>query len=161
MRLRRNLPYWLLLAGSCLWMAAIWLAPWAAEQGWPLARWLYAFFSPVCHQNPDRSLICFGGPLAACHRCTGLYAGFIGGLVLLPSLRSLRELLLKAPKLSMIPVALLVADVFLWPNTPPSRFVTGFLAAFPFSLFVWAAGEQLYSSYVHSGIEEPTCHPTS
>lgn len=161
MRLTRNLPYWFLLSGSCLWIAAVWLAPWAAERAWPVAGWLYSFFSPICHQNPDRSFFCFGHPLATCHRCFGLYLGFTAGLLLLPDLHRLRRLLLEAPRTSLLLAAPMAADVFLWANTPTSRFLTGLVAAFPVSVFVWAAAEQLYRSYSDSKIEEPRCHPTS
>jgi len=42
--------------------------------------WLRIVFAPVCHQIAERSLVLFGGSLAVCARCTGLYLGGILGL---------------------------------------------------------------------------------
>ncbi len=37
-------------------------------------------YAPLCHQMGERSLVLFGGPLAVCARCTGLYLGAVLGL---------------------------------------------------------------------------------
>lgn len=148
MRLERRLPYWTLVTGSLVWVALVWLAPWARAQGWPGAGWLYAFFAPVCHQRPERSFHCFGFQLAACHRCVGLYIGFVAGLLALPYLHRLRAFLLARSRVILLFFAPLVIDValFKW-NVPMSRFATGLVAAFPVGLFVWAAAEQLSIQY--------------
>lgn len=145
MELRRNLPYWALVAGSLLWIALVLLAPWARSRGLAAAPFLYAFFAPICHQIPGRSFYCFAAPLAVCHRCFGLYLGFLGGLLVLPYLHRLRERLLEKPREILVWFAPMLIDVLLrgW-NVPASRFVTGFVAAFPVGLFVWAAATQLY-----------------
>ena len=36
---------------------------------------IFLFFSPVCHQDPARSFWVFGGPVAVCARCLGIYLG--------------------------------------------------------------------------------------
>lgn len=147
-RLERDLPYWLLVAGSLAWLGLVVLAPWARSQEWPGGVLLYALFSPICHQNPGRSFQCFGFPLAVCHRCVGLYAGFTAGLLVLPYLERLRRFLLARSRVILIFFAPLAIDValFKW-NVPTSRFVTGLVAAFPVGLFVWAAAEQLSTQY--------------
>jgi uncharacterized membrane protein len=53
-------------------------APWL---GSPL---LYAMFSVVCHQQPERTLWMAGAPLAVCARCTGIYAGALLGMLVRP-----------------------------------------------------------------------------
>ena len=42
------------------------------------------FFSPFCHQQPDRSFMIAGQPLAVCVRCTGIYTGFFLGVIGIP-----------------------------------------------------------------------------
>jgi uncharacterized membrane protein len=147
-RLERRFPYWLLVTGSLAWLALAVLAPWARSQDLPGAGLLYAFFAPICHQLPERSFHCFGHPLAACHRCVGLYAGFSAGLLVLPYLHGLRAFLLARSRVILFFFAPLAVDValFAW-NVPMSRFATGLVAAFPVGLFVWAAAEQLSTQY--------------
>jgi len=43
---------------------------------------LRMIYSPLCHQMPERSLTVWGGPMAVCARCTGLYLGGAVGLLL-------------------------------------------------------------------------------
>lgn len=37
------------------------------------------FFSPICHQQADRSFAIGGYPIAVCARCAGIYGGFAAG----------------------------------------------------------------------------------
>lgn len=148
MRLERNLPYWLLVGASLVWVGLVFLAPWARSRGWAGAGLLYGLFDPVCHQIPGRSFWCFGHPAAACHRCTGLYMGLVVGLLGLPYLHSLRELLVARPRLMLLFFAPLAVDwALLGINTWLDRFVTGLIAAFPVGLFVWIAVAQLYQKH--------------
>lgn len=39
-------------------------------------------FALVCHQRPDRSFVMFGGRVAVCARCLGIYLGAAVGLLL-------------------------------------------------------------------------------
>lgn len=145
MRLERNLPYWLLVGASLTWVGLVFLAPWARSRGWAGADLLYALFDPVCHQMPWRSFWCFGHPLGACHRCTGLYMGFTLGLLTLPYLPKLRQFLLERSRLILLFFLPMFVDAMLLGiNTYLSRFLTGLVAAFPVGLFVWAAASQLY-----------------
>ncbi len=61
-----------------------------------VASSIYQFFSPLCHQLDSRSFSLFGHPLAVCARCTGIYLGFLAGLVTL--LLTLKEPLRAIPK---------------------------------------------------------------
>ena len=65
----------LLLAATTAWCVAIAAAPMSESP------WLHAFFSAICHQNPDRSWALGGESLAVCIRCASIYAGFLAGLV--------------------------------------------------------------------------------
>lgn len=70
---------------SALWgclCAGIVAAPLLAAHSHPgAAGVLYLFFSPVCHQIPERSFSLAGHAFAVCHRCFGIYLGlFLGSL---------------------------------------------------------------------------------
>src|SRR6056297_1218175 len=45
-------------------------------------------FQHLCHQLPGRSFEVGGVPLAVCHRCVGIYAGLLGGVLSLPVIRN-------------------------------------------------------------------------
>jgi len=47
------------------------------------------FFSPVCHQQAERTFHICNHPMAVCARCSGIYFGFLGGLILYPLLSRL------------------------------------------------------------------------
>jgi uncharacterized membrane protein len=144
MKLERNWGYWLLVLGASLWCSAVLLAPAARAAGWPIAEGLYGLFRPICHQLPDRSFVCFKGPLAACHRCFGLYLGFLSGLLLFPYLQGLRSWILREPIRILLFFAPMLVDVALGRfNQTWDRFATGWLAGFPVSLLLWAAAAQL------------------
>jgi uncharacterized membrane protein len=55
-----------------------WLLTHWPEPGFALQRG----FALVCHQQPDRSFILFGGTVAVCARCLGIYLGAVVGLLL-------------------------------------------------------------------------------
>lgn len=154
MKLRKDLTYWPLVGASLLWVGLTLLAPFSRSRGGELGEWIYAFFAPLCHQIPERSFHCWGEPLAACHRCMGLYIGFTVGLLLLPFWHRLRRSLLDHPRWLLAFAAPMVIDALFLPNTPVTRFGTGFLAAFPIGLFLWAAATQLIN-------RDPTADPPS
>lgn len=142
--MRRGLPYFVLFAGSLAWIALVFLAPWARQQGLSWGGLLHACYAPICHQLPQRSFHLWSFPLAVCHRCLGLYVGFAFGLAVLPFWQRFQELLLKQPRLLLAFFVPMGIDVMLLSrNVPISRFTTGLIAAFPVGLFVWTALEQL------------------
>lgn len=125
---------WLIVAtGTVLLCGLIVVAPVALGTGhnW-IAFTIYAGFSKVCHQLPDRSFFLSGHPLAVCSRCTGLYAGFCASLLLYPLARSLRSVETPARKWLFWAAAPMAIDVGLQflgirDNTHSSRFFTGAL----------------------------------
>lgn len=76
-----------LIAGVLLWCGLIAGAPLIAEHSPGTAALIRLFFAPVCHQQADRCFRVADRPLAVCARCTGIYAGFLTGVLLLPALR--------------------------------------------------------------------------
>lgn len=46
-----------------------------------LALALQRGFALVCHQHPERSIVFFGGSVAVCARCLGIYLGAAAGLL--------------------------------------------------------------------------------
>ncbi|MBM3311040.1 MAG: DUF2085 domain-containing protein [Candidatus Aminicenantes bacterium] len=134
--------YAALAVGSAVWVAAVLAAPYFWSRDCRFSLVLYACFSPVCHQMPERSFWLFGHPLAVCARCFGIYAGFLAGLAAYPFVRGFRP----APPpgvrtilLFSLPVAVDTAAQFLglWKTAAAGRFATGALwgAILPF-LFV-------------------------
>jgi uncharacterized membrane protein len=81
-----------LLLVSFVWLAAIIAAPYLlAKNHLTSSLILYQCFSAICHQIPERSFHYLGYPLGVCSRCTGIYGGFLAGLLLYPLLRNIRD----------------------------------------------------------------------
>ncbi len=123
---------WLLtLAGTAVWLAAIFAAPWLMARGAPgAARFVYGIFAPVCHQIADRCFTWRGQPLAVCGRCLGIYAGFALGLALYPLVRGFGRLALPQARLFValtLPMALDAGGgiLGLWRSPIGLRFATG------------------------------------
>lgn len=75
----------LALVGTGALLAAVVAPPFLS----PVARApLMAGFHALCHQLPERSFFVDGVQLAACHRCTGIYAGLVLGVLTLPFWRA-------------------------------------------------------------------------
>jgi len=123
--------YLLSAVGTVIWLATIFLAPWLAGRGaLGASRVVYAVFSPVCHQIPERCFQLQGHPLAVCGRCLGIYAGFAAGLLLYPFLRGFATVKLPSGRLFLLltlPMALdAVAGILgLWASPIGVRFATG------------------------------------
>jgi uncharacterized membrane protein len=131
---REHKGYVSVLVASCIWLALIVAAPWLAARGSSTAAGLvYAIFSGVCHQRPDRSLFLFGHQLAVCARCSGIYAGGLAGMLFYPLVRRLNNETLPWRGWIVVAALPMIIDAIggllgLFPNTFLSRFVTGALA---------------------------------
>lgn len=145
LRMRKPIQLALLLAVAA-WIGLIFAAPYSRQAGWPGSSLIYLFFHQICHQLPERSFSLFGHPLAVCHRCLGIYLGFAAGLLLVGVRLRLWKALERQPRLLMLFWIPMAVDVFLLPNVWWSRFLTGWLAAFPVAYFVQRAAEQLFGS---------------
>jgi uncharacterized membrane protein len=89
---RSRVIYSSLLLLSFVWLGAIVAAPYLlAKNHLTSAVLLYQSFSAICHQIPERSFQYGGYHLGVCSRCTGIYGGFLAGLLLYPLLRNIRN----------------------------------------------------------------------
>ena len=119
-----------LWGGLC---ALIIAAPFLMALAQPLpAALIYFFFSPVCHQQPERSFVLMGYSLAVCHRCFGIYAGLWAGCVIrLPARFVYRSPLWRRVIVTAGAVPLLLDALLpmagLWTGNSMSRFFTGLL----------------------------------
>jgi len=68
-------------------------------------------FALVCHQRPERSFIIFGGTIAVCSRCLGIYLGAVCGLLFRTSRSVALRLLIVAVALNLLDAASEVAGL--------------------------------------------------
>jgi len=67
------------VAAISAWCLLILLTPLLVEKAPAVSFFLYLFYSPICHQLPERSFFVFGHQLPVCARCTGIYFGALLG----------------------------------------------------------------------------------
>jgi uncharacterized membrane protein len=108
---------------------ALALSPLAAPllaQSHPLfALLIRSFFSRLCHQDPARSFIVEGSPVAVCVRCLGIYCGAALASVMGMGKAPAKRLLAIALLLNVFDVATAVLH---WHgNLPLPRFLLGVL----------------------------------
>jgi uncharacterized membrane protein len=125
---------WIIVATFTLaFVSLVVIAPVARARGFDFSSLLiYEAFSKVCHQVSARSFFIEGHPFAVCARCTGIYFGFAGVVLLYPLTRSLNNVEAPARKWLIAAIALTALDFALdffglWSNTHLSRSVTGAL----------------------------------
>lgn len=96
------------------------------------ASQIYRTFSYVCHQISDRSFHLAGQKFAVCSRCTGIYAGLAGAVLVYPLTRPLKQTQTPGLFWLFLAAAPLAIDWSLgyfsiWQNNHASRFTTGAL----------------------------------
>lgn len=131
---RNRIVYVVVLLFSLVWCASIFSIPFLAE-GNALSRkasgFITLFFSPVCHQIPDRSFHIVGHTLAVCSRCTGIYIGFLFGVMLYPCFRDFGKSTLPPQWILLVGILPIAVEVLfslcriIHPNNL-CRFLTGF-----------------------------------
>ncbi len=119
------------------------LCAWAVAHG-ASPRWRL-WFRVMCHGIESRCLTIFGVPMPICARCAAIYVGLLAGIagfLILPMLeeRMMRMMVL----LSALPMAFdgITQAVRLRESTNDLRLITGFIAAFAFSLWAMTAVEE-------------------
>ncbi|MBU6997442.1 MAG: DUF2085 domain-containing protein [Theionarchaea archaeon] len=96
---------------------------------------MYLFFSPVCHQLPQRSFHIAGHQLPVCARCTGIYLGALIGSSVASGTSPPRWVLMAA----VFPLVLDGGTQLLFRESNNIlRLATGLAAGFVASLYVYA-----------------------
>jgi uncharacterized membrane protein len=89
------------------------------------AMLIRSFFSRLCHQDPARSFVIAGSPVAVCVRCLGIYCGVALGMFLRLRKASAFLLLAVAMLLNLLDVG---SGMLHWHgNLPMTRFWLGLL----------------------------------
>lgn len=145
--------YVALLLVSIGWLAVIFAAPIMMANGHQMISLvIYQSLSAVCHQIPERSFHLEGLPLGVCSRCTGIYAGFIFGLMIYPLARKLTDDRMP-PRLWMMLAALPSLVDFgggyigLLNNTFISRAATGALLGAVAAFFILPGFVSIFSDF--------------
>ena len=117
---------------------------------------IYLLFSCICHQIPERCFTLSGYSLAVCHRCAGMYVGFLLGSFfelgpLHRSLRVRRIAVLTAMGAMLLDV--LASATGLWSRTA-GRVGTGLL----FGIVISSLLVRAFSEFLH---EAPWRRPTA
>ena len=105
--------YWTLLVLVGFWCAGTLLAPLLSSALPGVSKFLYSFYSPICHQMDSHSLHVPGGKAGVCARCFAIYWGFFGSLLLYPTLRTLNASTLPSRGWIIIAVGPMLLDVLL------------------------------------------------
>ncbi len=78
----KRAPYFVLFTTVLIWCSLLFAPPLLSALEAPtLSHVAYRFFSRICHQYDARSLHVLGYPLAVCARCSAIYFGFLGGML--------------------------------------------------------------------------------
>ena len=132
--IRKPLLTWLIVLALALAICLLIIAaPFSLASGHPaIAFNIYLPFSYLCHQIPSRSFFLAEHPFAVCSRCTGIYAGFMLGVIVYPIIRSIRSTVTPERKWLFVAATPLAIDFSLeflgiWHNSHSSRFFTGAL----------------------------------
>ena len=142
---------WIVATGvAAAWMSIMLLAPVTAANGFQsFSSPIYAFFSYICHQMPERSIHLDGHPVAVCSRCFGVYFGLLAGFVIYPVWRPIDEIE-PLPRfwlfLSLIPISIdwSLTMFGIWENTHLSRFVTGLILGIACAAFISPALVEIF-----------------
>jgi uncharacterized membrane protein len=126
------LIYIFTLTGIIIWIGTIFLAPYLKSQSSPFSGFIYAVFSPTCHQISSRCFYAFGYPVAVCARCLGIYSGFLFGTLFYPVVKGSSAPTLPKARIFIllsIPIVLDAAGNLLniWTSSDWARFLTGLL----------------------------------
>jgi uncharacterized membrane protein len=120
-----------------LFAAAAIVAPYLFSHGFiALGLALDRGFAAICHQRPERSFYIFGGVVAVCARCLGIYLGAAFGILFRTSRHTAVRLLIAAAVLNLLDAMTELAG--LHSNWLSIRFVLG--------LVLGTAGALLISS---------------
>ncbi len=139
----KSIYYWIFLIGAILWLSAIIGYPFLLKTHSPIAPFIHLSFSFVCHQKEERCFSINDVPLPVCSRCTGIYTGFLTGVILFPILRKNLPLRWFYLPLSAFPIGLeiMAEKIGIW-NQNWGRFFSSILFGFFLSyISLWSLRE--------------------
>jgi len=85
---RQQRLYTAVLLLTLVWCILIFMPPFLARIGGSrFSFFIRLFFAPICHQMENRSFSLGDVTLAVCARCTGIYLGFLAGVLTMPLIR--------------------------------------------------------------------------
>ena len=143
--------YATLLLMSLLWVAGILASPLLFHVQKPVAgTGIRMLYSPVCHQDVQRTHHVFHWPMAVCHRCSGVYFSFTLVVLFFPLLKRWRFLASFSVRRSAIFILPMFLDYMLdvagvWVNSPISRTVSGSIAGIGLAFFTIPAWMEAWS----------------
>ncbi len=155
--------YLILLCLTSGWVGLIFLPTLADMMGFANAGitfLIHLFFSPVCHQDPSRTLHIFHTALPVCERCSGIYFAFYLTLITYPFFR--RRYSQRFSEKMLIPLLVpMLFDYFfdvagLWTNTTLSRVMSGSAAGIGLALITIPAWIIAAVQFSHSHLSSPT-----
>jgi uncharacterized membrane protein len=165
--------YSMILVGGAVWCSAIILAPVFVSSSGILretGKFLYAFFSPICHQLDARSFFIHGMPFGVCSRCSAIYFGFLIGTLIYPAVQKIGRSEIPSRWVLLLSCIPMFVDAFPWrfgmyEATLATRAISGSIAGFALVFFIVPAAIQGVSElttyrltvvYQHKGISNAT-----
>jgi len=140
--------YLILLIATLIWCLLILLPPAlekAGDNGKSIADIDYKYFGHICHQFEERSLYIGEYKLTVCARCSGIYFGFLIGVLIIPLLKNIKIRNVKyALCFIMLPMLMdVVLDfVGIHDSNILTKVVTGLMFGIPSAVLIYPSFEQ-------------------
>ncbi len=147
--------YLILVMATLVWCLLILLPPVlmnAGDSGKSISVIDYKFFGHICHQFEGRSLHLGEHKMAVCARCSGIYFGFLIGVLVIPLFIRIR---IKNIKYALIFISLpMIFDIGLdffgiHQSTLLTRSLTGLMFGFPSAILLYPSFEQAISQLIN------------
>jgi uncharacterized membrane protein len=140
--------YLIFVTATLIWCLLILLPPAlmkTGDTGKSISEIDYKFFGHICHQFDERSLHIAGYRFAVCARCTGIYFGFLIGVLFIPFLKNIKIRNVKyALCFIMLPMLIDVAldIVGIHNSNILTRVVTGLMFGIPSAVIIYPSFEE-------------------
>jgi uncharacterized membrane protein len=112
----------------------------------------YKFFGHICHQFEGRSLHLGEHKMAVCARCSGIYFGFLIGVLFFPFLKKIKVKNIKYPLvLISLPMIIDISLDFLsmHQSTLLTKSLTGLMFGFPSAILLYPSFEQAIAQLIN------------
>jgi uncharacterized membrane protein len=140
--------YLIFLTTTLIWCLLILLPPVltkAGDSGKYVSEIDYKFFGHICHQFDERSLHIAGYKFAVCARCSGIYFGFLFGVLLIQLLKNIKIRNVKYGLcFIMLPMLIDVGLDFLGIHNSNivTRTITGLMFGIPSAVIIYPSFEE-------------------